>query len=154
MPSTAPGLKPLPRWERSLDPIASQALDRARALLPATFANLLDEPPKVDWTNNVNGSTLADWSIKLYGHHKGLQEIRVNRLLRSTPEAIPDELLEYLVFHELLHYLLPHQGHDAEFRHLESLWPDAALLDAKLDTLHEAWNTEKNLKEYREDSEW
>lgn len=46
-------------------------------------------------------------------------------------------MLEFLIFHEMLHQLLPGQGHSAEFRRLERLWPDADAIDLKLESLHE-----------------
>lgn len=46
----------------------------------------------------------------------------------------------YIVYHELLHHLLPNQGHDAEFRDLEAAWPNAVDLNLAFDTLHERWD--------------
>ena len=50
-------------------------------------------------------------------------------------------MLGYLLYHELLHHILPSQGHDAEFRELEAHWPDAIDWDLRFDTLHEHWDT-------------
>jgi len=50
---------------------------------------------------------------------------------------VSGELLEFLLFHGLLHRLLPGRGHDAEFRRLEAMWPHAADRDLELDSLHE-----------------
>jgi predicted metal-dependent hydrolase len=55
---------------------------------------------------------------------------------------VPDALLEYLLYHELLHHLLPGEGHDAEFNELEARWPDRDALDLCLATFHEHWATE------------
>jgi anti-sigma factor RsiW len=50
-------------------------------------------------------------------------------------------LLEYILYHELLHHLLPGQGHDAEFHELEAHWPDRDALDLRLATFSEHWQT-------------
>jgi predicted metal-dependent hydrolase len=74
------------------------------------------------------------------GSTRGRPEIRINKQLQAPTTQIADELLEYLLWHELCHHVLPGRGHDAEFRRLESLWPDFARLDHELDTLHERFN--------------
>jgi predicted metal-dependent hydrolase len=57
--------------------------------------------------------------------------------LQVDPEQVPDELIEYLLWHEICHHLRPSHGHDHEFRRLEHLWPDAVTLDHELDSLPE-----------------
>jgi predicted metal-dependent hydrolase len=86
-------------------------------------------------------TTWGHWSIKLSGKAAGRQIIRINTLLQSTPAAVPDEPIQYVIYHELLHHLLPAQGHDAEFRMLEARWPNAVELDLWFDTIHERWDT-------------
>jgi hypothetical protein len=66
----------------------------------------------------------------------------VNRLLRADPAVISDEMLGYVVYHELLHHLLPASGHDAEFRDYESRWPDSVQLDARFDTLYDHFSVD------------
>lgn len=97
--------------------------------------------PEPDWTARVGSknwpAAWAYWSMKNTGQLRGQGVIRVHRALRAPRSQVSDEVLEFLVFHEMLHHLLPGQGHSAEFRRLERLWPDADLLDLQLDTLHE-----------------
>lgn len=140
LPSTQRRRK-LPRHDRRLDGIFEITLSKARELLPKRLRDILKTyQPPVEWTKRTVSSTWAHWSIRLQGRRRGEQVIRVNRLLRTGPEHIADELLAYLVYHELLHSLLPGQGHDAEFRELEALWPGSAELDAQFATLHERWD--------------
>jgi predicted metal-dependent hydrolase len=88
----------------------------------------------------VTSSSFANWALKLTHANRGSAVIRVNRLLRAPKQHVSDEVLAYLLFHELLHHLLPGQGHDAEFRANEAMWPDAEMHDAWFDTLHESWD--------------
>jgi superfamily II DNA or RNA helicase len=96
-----------------------------------------DQLPRLLWTHRPIASAWAHWSLKTSGRSAGRPVIRVNRLLQAPRTQVGDDVLEYLVFHEMLHDLLPGRGHDAEFRRLEALWPDGARLDRELDTLHE-----------------
>jgi predicted metal-dependent hydrolase len=77
----------------------------------------------------------------LAGKGEARATIRVNRLLRTPAEHVSDEALAYLIYHELLHHLLPGHGHDATFRDYESRFPDAEAHDHFFDTLHEHWDT-------------
>lgn len=142
--SVDPKLKKRPRAERDLIARWHAMLLKAPALLTSDVRSRLADPPSVEvnWTRRVVITTWAHWSIKLSGQNAGRQVIRVNRLLKSTPEVVPDALLEYLLYHELLHHLLPGQGHDAEFYDLEAKWPDRDQLDLRLATFHEEWDTE------------
>lgn len=136
------GSERLPRRRRPLKPIVDHAMAEARRLLPPELADRLTDPPPVYWTRRVVSSTWGHWSIALGKKGAGRQQIRINRLLRTDSKLFPDDALAYLVFHELLHHLLPGQGHDAEFRSMERLWPDGAELDLLFDTLHEEWDTD------------
>lgn len=144
-------LPALPRHDRSLTTATRLAVEGVRRL-PASYSARLDKVPPVQWTNRPVDTTLAHWSLKPAGKGKGRAAIRVNRLLRTTSEHISDDMLGYLVYHELLHHILPSQGHDAEFRELESQWPGAPDLDLAFDTLHERWDT--RAKSYPNDREW
>jgi hypothetical protein len=84
--------------------------------------------------------TWAYWSVRLQGRGRGKPVIRVSSVLQAPRTQVSDELLEYLLWHELLHHVLPGRGHDAEFRRLESEWPDFARLDHELDTLQERFD--------------
>lgn len=101
----------------------------------------LSDPPELGWTARVGSkdwpAAWAYWTMKNTGQLKGRGVIRVHLALRAPRSQVSDEVLKYLIFHELLHHLLPGQGHSAEFRRLELLWPDADALDVTLDTLHE-----------------
>lgn len=62
-------------------------------------------------------------------------------MLGASLVQIPDEVLEYLFWHEVVHHLLLlGQGHDAEFRRLEAVWPDSERHDLFLGTLHEGYD--------------
>jgi superfamily II DNA or RNA helicase len=130
----------LPRANRDLEPIRTLALKTARDVLPAALATRLAALPEVKWTNRCVSSTWGHWSLRMTGRGKGHAVIRINRLLRTRPKNVSDDMLAYLVFHELLHHLVPGQGHDAEFRALEALWPTAQQWDLAFDTLHELWD--------------
>lgn len=134
------GTERLPRRRRPLSPIVNEALKKARQLLPPELADRMTNPPPVYWTRRVVTSTWGHWTIALGKKGAGRQQIRINRLLRTDPKHFSDEAVAYLVYHELLHHLLPGQGHDAEFRMLEQLWPGAPQLDLEFDTLHEYWD--------------
>lgn len=135
-----PRLKTLCRVDRPLGPIKAIAIQRVGELLPYEVASRLGDPG-VNWTRRVGSSTFAHWSIKLAGKNRGAQSISVNTLLQTDPNIVSDELLAYLVYHELLHQLLPGLGHSAEFRDYEGRWPGHLALDATVDTLHERWDT-------------
>jgi superfamily II DNA or RNA helicase len=132
--------KLLPRFDRDLIPLTDLAVETAQSILKPEHAKRLDHIPAVEWTRDVNRHTWGHWSIALHGKNSGQQSIRINRMLRTSPKAVPDEVIAYLIYHELLHHLLPGQGHDAEFRLLEELWPDSSQMDLFFDTLHENWN--------------
>ncbi len=131
---------PLPRFDRELAAATELAVTRGRQLLPPALGERLNRRPEVLWTRRVVTSTWGHWSLKLAGKGRGRAVIRVNRVLRTRPKHVSDEMLAYLVYHELLHHLLAGQGHDAEFRDLEARWPDAEHLDFLFDTLHEHWD--------------
>lgn len=95
--------------------------------------------PRVAWTRRPVKSTFGYWTTRMTGSRRGTPEIRINLRLRAPRTQVPDELLEYLLWHELCHHVLPGRGHDAEFRRLESLWPDFARLDHELDTLQDRY---------------
>ncbi len=146
--SVSSGLRRLPRFERDLTGATNLALEQCEVLLPEELRERLDPPP-IDWSERVTATNFAYWAIKPTGKSRGRQTIRINRLLRCNPKAVPDEMLAYLIYHELLHHLLPGQGHDAEFRELEHRWPEAPVLDAMFDSLHERWDT--RAERYKDD---
>jgi len=126
---------------RALDPIFDKAVAHGRELLLAEpdYEDLLagEWLPRVNWTRRPITSSWAYWSWRRTTRARDKPVIRVNRALQALHRQVSDELLVYLVWHELCHHLLPGRGHDAEFRRLEALWPDHLVLDNELDTLHE-----------------
>ncbi|MEQ9450502.1 MAG: DEAD/DEAH box helicase [Pseudomonadales bacterium] len=133
-------LKVLPRAERNLAPRVKAAIDIARTVLPPDCAGRLEEVPIVRWSRSVSRSSFGHWSIQLSGRNAGRQKICINRLLRAPAQDVPDKALEYLIYHELLHALLPGQGHDSEFRELEGRWPECEVWDAWFQTLHDRYD--------------
>ncbi len=85
--------------------------------------------------------SFAHWSRKQTGKGAGRETIRVNRLLQAPKRQVGEEILEFLVYHELLHHLLPGNGHDSYFRELEARWPGYENCNRFLDTLHEQFDT-------------
>lgn len=139
MPAPGPHLPHLEVVERAL-PTAANIVKSIRTNLAGepVIDDLRDDGvPAIAWTGKPSRSTFAHWSYKTSGKGAGKRSIKVNLALSISDEHLADETLEYLVYHEMLHDLLPGQGHDAEFRRLEALWPDSAEHDCRLDTLHE-----------------
>tara|TARA_R110002072_G_scaffold123360_2_gene258625 strand:- start:897 stop:2102 length:1206 start_codon:yes stop_codon:yes gene_type:complete len=135
------GLSKIPGYNRKLKPLVEKTLQIARRVVPEhRLELLLTDVPPVEWTSRVVGSTFGHWSIKLSGRNRGRQIIRINRLLRAPRSVITDEVICFIIYHELLHHALPGQGHDSEFRELEYLFPDAIDQMAFLYTLHEKYN--------------
>lgn len=88
--------------------------------------------PRVRWSRRPLKTMHAHWSL-----NGGSPVITVSSSLEVSTKHVSDELLRYLLWHELLHHVLPGHGHDAQFRHLEARWPRALDLDRQLDTLGE-----------------
>ena len=135
--------KALPRATRDLAQLLDRVAVKARDLLADEFSSDADLEARLNVTHlpirfsrGPRGDAWAYWSLKA-----GQPTIVVNKLLETTPAAVPDETLEYLIYHELLHHLLPGQGHDVQFRRLESLWPGIDQAELALMTLHERWDT-------------
>lgn len=150
-PSNPEHLAPRPSG-RTRDPLTrrpKRTLPRERSLLDAIRKTLAEESvfsrldindiPKTDWTDHPIEGAWAYWSLPAKGKSKGQPIIRINRALQASEKQVSDDVLMYLLYHEMLHHLLPGQGHDAEFRRLEALWPHADELDMQLDTLHETF---------------
>jgi hypothetical protein len=141
--------KTLPRLIRS----TSRPLPTVRSIAAAMQDHLAGEAalarldlrnlPELGWTARMGSrnwpAAWAYWAMKNTGRLKGQGVIRVHRALRTPRSQVSDEALEFLVFHEMLHHLLPGQGHNPEFRRLERLWPGADDIDVELDTLHERY---------------
>jgi superfamily II DNA or RNA helicase len=142
------GERPLPRADRDLE----QLRDRVIAWMVDHLPHLrerLTPVPEIDWTSRVNESLLGSWVPVRSGRNRGAGRIRINRLFRTPRKHVSDEMLEYLIYHEVLHHVLPLRGHDSLFRSLESKWPGAARLDTEFDTLRERWDLRRSAYERR-----
>jgi hypothetical protein len=125
--------------DRDLKPLLDRAVVRGRLLLAneTDYVHRLNraELPEIVWSRNPARSRWAYWAPRISGRKKGVTRIVVNSFLRVSPDQVADELLEFLLWHELCHHLTPGQGHDAEFRRLEALWPQGHQRDFELDDL-------------------
>ncbi|AKE89971.1 hypothetical protein AAT18_12815 [Rhodococcus aetherivorans] len=142
-----PGLPRLHRkTSREIEPLLKTAAAKGRELLwdagEHDYADWLTPSnlPPVRWTRRPVRSTFAVWVPNIGGKSRGAPVVRVNRLLQAPKTQVPDDLLEYLLWHELCHHLLPAHGHDAEFYRLLTMWPEFARLDHELDSLHERYD--------------
>ncbi|MFW5473157.1 DEAD/DEAH box helicase family protein [Knoellia sp. CPCC 206450] len=147
--SAAPTRRAKPRLsrrkDRDLQPLYRSAAARGRKILEVAApeqAHLLQVAwlPTAAWTHQPLKGTWAHWSVRLQGRSRGTPVIRVNAALQAPRTQVSDEVLEYLLWHELVHHVLPGRGHDAEFRRLESEWPDFARLDHELDSINERFD--------------
>jgi hypothetical protein len=101
----------------------------------AYWLRLRSEPlPQAEWTRNDINWALAYWTPRA-GRAAWRPLIRVNKSLKATKAVVSDAMLEYLLWHELCHHILPGNGHDSEFRRLEHKWPEAATRDFELDDI-------------------
>ena len=134
------------RPTRDLAPVFQATVAQGRSLLSEAgeFEYLVSLErqwlPKADWTRRPVKSTFAYWAPRISGKSRGTPQIRVNRLLQAPSTQVSDDLLQFLLWHELCHHLLPAHGHDAAFRRLEAMWPEFARLDHELDTLVERFD--------------
>lgn len=135
----------LPKIRRStkrlIEPLLKATVIDGRGLLvdagEEQYAEILDYPPNVQWTRLPVRSTYALWVPRISGKSKGTPVIRVNRVLQAPASQVPDDVLQFLLWHELCHHILPGQGHNAEFYRLLTMWPEFLRLDHELDILHE-----------------
>ena len=149
-PSDGKGLRPLPSAQRDLNSLLDKVAERARDLLVDEFPADAALETRLDvgeltirFSKRPLQYAWAYWNIRLRGNAAGEPMIVVNKLLETTAEAVPDSVLEYLIYHELLHHLLPGQGHDGQFRRLEELWPNIDRNELALMTLHERWDNKR-----------
>lgn len=130
--------------ERRIEPLLKDAANAGWELLleagEEDYATILNYLPAVQWSRRPVRTTYAVWVPRISGKSKGVPVIRVNRLLQAPIEQIPDDLLRFLLWHELCHHIHPNYGHDAEFNRLLVLWPEVSRLDHQLDTLEERFD--------------
>lgn len=144
--SGSSGLKPLPRNpDRSDDALIrlrDRVMVRALELVPESQAQLVT--PTVRWSNQVASSYLAHWRL---GDSPSNHVITVNKLLQADETIVPDELLELLLWHEIVHSITPGHGHDEVFKELEDRWPGFDDINAGLDRLVNDWSSDP--RDYR-----
>ena len=92
-------------------------------------------------------TTFGTWVLDTRGKSRGRARLVINSMLNTRRSIISDEALGYLVYHEMLHHVLPFRGHDLGFRTYESHWPNAAEHDATYDSLEEEFDLDP--KRYR-----
>ncbi len=133
VPEVAAGVVCRKRVPRDLAALFKQVVADAYDHLdsPETKTRLQDLP-RVRWSRRPLKTMHAHWSL-----NGGSPVITVSSALEVSAKHVSDELLRYLLWHELLHHVLPGHGHDPQFRHLEARWPRALDLDRQLDTLGE-----------------
>lgn len=137
---TDPSLPPLPRGDRDLEARLAHVVSRVRDKLPM-LAGGLENLPAIMWMTRPSNHVLGVYYEQRYGSGRGSGRIRINPIFNTTDKCVPDEMLDYLVYHELLHHLLPGRGHDQFFWKLEQKWCDSTRLDTAWDTLGERWDT-------------
>ncbi|MCH2023234.1 MAG: M48 family metallopeptidase [Saprospiraceae bacterium] len=82
-----------------------------------------------------NGIKINDIRIKKIKSRWGSCSIKKNINLSLYLMLLPDELIDYVIYHELAH--IKHQNHSAKFwQHLEDLYPGAKELDKKMKKYH------------------
>ncbi|WP_345379347.1 DEAD/DEAH box helicase [Pseudonocardia yuanmonensis] len=129
--------------ERDLSVLLDRVRTRAQELVAdedPVYRDLLGTRLDIGWTRDVDRTAFARWAPRMAGRRRGEPKIWVSSMLRVDPAQVPDGVLEYLIWHEVVHHLLPGQGHDAGFRRLEALWPESASHDYFLDTLGERFD--------------
>ena len=131
-----PAVKLVDPRRRALRPLLERVADRGRALRTYELRGRLGSPPDTDigWTRRLIGFA---YGFHTFDRDTGEQTIRINRLLCADEAVVSTELLEFLIWHALLHHVLLAQGHDAQFMDLEQAWPGAPELDGELATFHE-----------------
>jgi len=130
--------------KRMIEPLLKATVIDGRGLLVDAgedqYAQILDYPPNVQWTRLPVRSTYALWVPRISGKSKGTPVIRVNRVLQAPASQVSDDVLQFLLWHELCHHILPGQGHNAEFYRLLTMWRGFLRLDHELHSLHERLN--------------
>lgn len=91
---------------------------------------------RVSWSKNV----VRRWLGLCTQFKDGTYQININKLL-SSPD-INEEVIKYVLFHELLHQN-GYWDHDDAFRYREWQYPNSAELDAILDSMHLKYNLDE-----------
>ena len=136
----------LPKAHRDLDQIQGEVFAWMKEHTP-TLVRDLRKLRKVHWSNTPTATTFGTWVLDTRGKSRGRARLVINSMLNTRRSIISDEALGYLVYHEMLHHVLPFRGHDLGFRTYESHWPNAAEHDATYDSLEEEFDLDP--KRYR-----
>lgn len=84
---------------------------------------LENSPDKFEWTPQAYKSWWGYASAPVDGFSSTKSsEIRINKILQL--KEIPSKVIEFVVYHELLHTELKNYTHDREFKQYESMFPD------------------------------
>lgn len=129
----------IPNVERDLAPLVADVKKWASMNLEPRLRAKLATLPPVHWSQRVVDSYFGHFVFKRMGKDAGKTKIVINRLLSTRKSIIKDDTLRFLIYHEVLHHLLPFSGHDTHFRSLEAKWPGALEAEAELDTLADQW---------------
>jgi len=81
-------------------------------------------PSKFEWTSKAYRSYygMAYDSIDGYSESSDGTRIEINKILQL--KEIPSKVIEFVVYHELLHTELKNYTHDEEFKKYETMYPD------------------------------
>ena len=130
----------IPFRDRDLKPLLHRVEDWILENLDSQYHARLRTLPPVKWSSRVAQSYYGAWTYTRSGKNAGKAIITVNSLLSASRTNVSDHALEFLIYHEVLHHLLPFQGHDTDFFELESRWPNADTAQAELHTLGDRWD--------------
>ncbi|MFT4309266.1 MAG: hypothetical protein ACMXYL_02150 [Candidatus Woesearchaeota archaeon] len=109
--------------EKSIDPELSEVFDR----INAKYFNSMLEKPSLVWEGE------AKRTLATYNFHD--DTIRISRVFKDAPQ----EIIDFLVYHEALHKFLKFKEkgqrfmhHTKQFRRLESMFEGYNLIDSKI----------------------
>lgn len=91
------------------------------------FPNGFDYNPTLEWTHRVMKSYFG--IAYLDGDNL---KIKINRLLNSTDIEQNEELIKFIMYHEMLHFSVS-KHHNADFKQQEHKYPDIVNLNSILD---------------------
>jgi len=132
----------LPRVDRSLAPVVDLVLDALIETLDTSASEkMMSVFHMIDWSPKVVDGRLGQLVLRLT-QPSHLNDIPViNRLIRTDPTIVTDQMIGYLVHHQLLHRLFRADSHNNEFLDLDQRWPGAVESRAAFADIHEHWDT-------------
>jgi len=95
--------------------------------------------PTIEWTHNIIATYFG---IAYPG--KGDNKIKINRILNSPDIEGNEELLRFVIYHEMLHFSVSFR-HNKAFREVEDKFPNRLELDARLDRMYVDYEIKKIL---------